>query len=258
MKKLLGVVSIIAMLGASTAFATAIDSTCRAADSTNLEASVGVSSSSPWTTVQPRQLYSLTGYWPIPKATAIVNNVSVRVASDTPATVKAQFIIYTENGIFFTPFVAHADNEFCLELSDYVTTTVRTMPRYIGVRFLGGRGGIGINGLFYTGVSRALASYTIIDATDSSPDYPKILNFDTQTDYRAFMLKSISSIMTPSIMGMTLICDDSSYHNLTAEHLERTAAGLKLHIEGICAVNARLEITSSMMPPVLGYQLLGK
>jgi len=190
-----------------------------------------------------------------------LNNVHIYVGSETPAQTKAQFIISTNKGVFTSPFINldsdyRDGNHYCFELGDSLSTTPRNEILDVSVQFMKTEGeSIRIRGLGYKGVNEHLVGYAVMDYLEPSFDYPKTLNFDIQSDYSDYMLYAAAPLMSFGI-NLTLICDDGSAHYLSPDHLG-FGIGLKLNIEGLCAVNSQLEITSSMMS-ANEYWLLGK
>ena len=252
MKIIIGVTSILATLIAPSIFAAGlIDGGCREADKGRLETKIGIGSSSAISSVQTRQWTSLTAKWTGYTSLAELNNVSVRVNPNTPSYTRAQFVIRTNKGVFISPYINRDTdyrdgNQYCFELDKFLKSTARNEISGISVRFLTAPGeNIAIHGLSYTGVPEGATDYTLIDHLEPSADYPKTMNFEIPNSYNEYLLNA-DTPLAPFGIDLTLICDDQSTHHLGFGNLADSPFGLKLNIEGLCAVNAQLEITSNM------------
>ena len=253
MKKIIGITSILATLVAPSVFAAgAVDGDCREADRATLEGKVGYGASFAWASPLAHQQVSLTDQWAGHTSLKVLNNVSVRVGPGTPAEATAQFVITTTTGVFRSPYINRDINyrngsEYCFELGNSLKATPRDEILDISVQFMQTQGeSIGIYGLGYTGVSEGALDYTLVDYLKSPVDYPKIINFDIPNNYGEYILNSDMPLPIFAI-DLSLTCGDGSTHNLGFGALGYSPYGMKLNINGLCAVNSQLSINSNML-----------
>ena len=228
----------ISLLFLSSSGFSSVESSCRETAIESLEVNVGVSSSNAFVVVPEREKFSLTDFYPIAEYAKILNNVSILVDESVSDSARAKFIFKGENINFSTPFLSISGNEFCFELSDYVTPVTRLQITEVLVKFK--KEDVAIRGFFYKGNRPSLIGYTILDYHEMSFEPGGVnLNFGDGIYDENFIVTD-DPLFILIMSGISLVCNDESIHFLTEENLVETEQGIQLEVEGMCDVNSQI------------------